>query len=397
MKRQNGITLVALVITIIVLLILAGVSISLVVGNNGILSQASNAVVKNKEAQAKEEVAMAWASVGTQFWTDLSTNSSTTQDGYFTKAKLDPYLTNGSLVEDPTYSDGVYTVKYQSGGTTYLINIDGYGNTTVAGSTDSNIISAASAVLSPTSYYGKTVNYSANGITDWRILYSDGSHFFIIASNYLPIAKVPTNSGMTTSGTYVAFWDTAPATLDTSNQQLALFKATGYTLNGEKSNSKCVAKLLNTEIWKDFKNSTYADHAIGGPTIEMWVASWNELYPTETIRCGVGPSPNGYMIAVGDAEYACYMDLSGLEGYNNPLYFPYHTKQVDTNAYWFASPSGFSWLDVMDANRTGYVSSFYHDNRDVGQNQSGLRPVVCLKSSVILTPGTTYDFDLHTN
>ena len=52
MKRQNGITLVALVITIIVLLILAGVSISLVVGNNGILSQASNAVVKNKEAQA---------------------------------------------------------------------------------------------------------------------------------------------------------------------------------------------------------------------------------------------------------------------------------------------------------------------------------------------------------
>ena len=34
MKKENGITLIALVITIIVLLILAGVSISLVVGNN---------------------------------------------------------------------------------------------------------------------------------------------------------------------------------------------------------------------------------------------------------------------------------------------------------------------------------------------------------------------------
>ena len=35
-KHNKGITLIALVITIIVLLILAGVSISLVVGNNGV-------------------------------------------------------------------------------------------------------------------------------------------------------------------------------------------------------------------------------------------------------------------------------------------------------------------------------------------------------------------------
>lgn len=40
LKEQKGITLVALVITIIVLLILAGVTISLVIGNNGILNQA---------------------------------------------------------------------------------------------------------------------------------------------------------------------------------------------------------------------------------------------------------------------------------------------------------------------------------------------------------------------
>ena len=39
MKKQKGITLVALVITIIVLLILAGVSISLALGNNGVLTR----------------------------------------------------------------------------------------------------------------------------------------------------------------------------------------------------------------------------------------------------------------------------------------------------------------------------------------------------------------------
>lgn len=38
MKENTGITLIALVITIIVLLILAGVSISMLTGNNGILN-----------------------------------------------------------------------------------------------------------------------------------------------------------------------------------------------------------------------------------------------------------------------------------------------------------------------------------------------------------------------
>ena len=42
-KKQKGITLIALVITIIVLLILAGVSISMLTGENGILNQASKA------------------------------------------------------------------------------------------------------------------------------------------------------------------------------------------------------------------------------------------------------------------------------------------------------------------------------------------------------------------
>lgn len=43
LKGQKGITLVALIITIIVLLILAGITISLVLGDNGILNKASGA------------------------------------------------------------------------------------------------------------------------------------------------------------------------------------------------------------------------------------------------------------------------------------------------------------------------------------------------------------------
>ena len=42
-EKNNGITLIALVVTIIVLLILAGVSISMLTGNNGIIAQAQKA------------------------------------------------------------------------------------------------------------------------------------------------------------------------------------------------------------------------------------------------------------------------------------------------------------------------------------------------------------------
>ncbi len=52
---EKGITLVALVVTIIVLLILAGVSISLVLGDNGIITRAQDAVTKYKEAEAEEQ------------------------------------------------------------------------------------------------------------------------------------------------------------------------------------------------------------------------------------------------------------------------------------------------------------------------------------------------------
>ena len=54
MKSKKGVTLIALVITIIVLLILAGVSISLVVGDTGVFTQADDAVTKTDRAGAKE-------------------------------------------------------------------------------------------------------------------------------------------------------------------------------------------------------------------------------------------------------------------------------------------------------------------------------------------------------
>ena len=58
-NNQRGITLVALVITIIVLLILAGVTIAALSGDNGILTNASKSQQENALGNAKDTIAMA--------------------------------------------------------------------------------------------------------------------------------------------------------------------------------------------------------------------------------------------------------------------------------------------------------------------------------------------------
>ena len=95
MKNNKGITLIALVITIIVLLILAGVSIAMLTGSNGILTQATNADKTTTIATVREKVELAVqaaytaklaanpldtteldaSAVGTQYGTDNATTA----------------------------------------------------------------------------------------------------------------------------------------------------------------------------------------------------------------------------------------------------------------------------------------------------------------------------------
>ncbi len=90
-ETQKGITLIALVITIIVLLILAGVSIAMLTGQNGILTQAQNSktVTENKTAEEKVKLAVMGARA---------------DDGTLTVGKLRTELANyGGTVEGNTF------------------------------------------------------------------------------------------------------------------------------------------------------------------------------------------------------------------------------------------------------------------------------------------------------
>ena len=91
-KEERGITLIALVITIIVLLILAGISIATLTGQNGILTQAKNAKEQTRIEQVKEQINL-W---NTEKQMSKQTNQTATSEEDFLQGLID----NGSITEN---------------------------------------------------------------------------------------------------------------------------------------------------------------------------------------------------------------------------------------------------------------------------------------------------------
>lgn len=69
MKEKNGITLIALVVTIIVLLILAAISLNVIIGENGVLQKAKEAKEENRKAEVLEELKLKHGSLDAELLT----------------------------------------------------------------------------------------------------------------------------------------------------------------------------------------------------------------------------------------------------------------------------------------------------------------------------------------
>ena len=110
LRNNKGITLIALVITIIVLLILAGVSIAMLTGENGILHQAQNATSETQVGAAEEAIKLTVANI-------IAEQEGTPSDG-FTKtlfdaavAKINTDYTFETTQATPATDDITVTVK----------------------------------------------------------------------------------------------------------------------------------------------------------------------------------------------------------------------------------------------------------------------------------------------
>ena len=108
LKNKNGITLVALIITIIVLLILAMVSIRLVM-NGGIIDRAEKGTKAYTEAEVQEQIKLEYSEWQTARWTG---ETRTAAD--FVKASLEKTY-GENTVDKVEESEGVFTVKFKDG------------------------------------------------------------------------------------------------------------------------------------------------------------------------------------------------------------------------------------------------------------------------------------------
>jgi Tfp pilus assembly major pilin PilA len=131
MKEQKGITLIALVITIIVLLILAGVSIAMLTGENGILTKATSAKSTTTAAEQYEAVKLALAEIVANKLsgeTSLAgTDGSTKVDGTISKANIEAIIErdNSNIkVSDLSLTDNASekTVTFKTSNGSYSID-----------------------------------------------------------------------------------------------------------------------------------------------------------------------------------------------------------------------------------------------------------------------------------
>ena len=119
-RKNNGITLIALVVSIIVLLILAGISISMLSGENGILNRATEAKRTYQISSEKEAISLIVASA--QIDTSLGNNANYIGKKLYTKNFVNSdkwdyiYTTNNNK----SYGDGWYYI-------TKDVNLDNYG------------------------------------------------------------------------------------------------------------------------------------------------------------------------------------------------------------------------------------------------------------------------------
>ena len=110
-KSTKGITLIALVVTIIVLLILAGVSIAMLTGNNGILSQAGRAKKETNDAADREMLQLAvMSSFGTDGKIDINKLKTEVEEigGEISETTFPVTISKGNISLE-VQEDGKYT------------------------------------------------------------------------------------------------------------------------------------------------------------------------------------------------------------------------------------------------------------------------------------------------
>jgi len=212
MKKNKGITLVALVVTIVVLLILAGLSINLVLGDNGIVKKAQDA--KTKSAEASENDLKGMNGLIEQMESTLNGSG----NGGKTEPDTVPYLPSDDFHYDTSTSvDTGLVIKDGSGNeyvwvvvprTTAVYAKTGLGKTTF---TDADYTSIENDLKEYTKTYRGSISYLDTWYAD------DKNEGWLTPGEYTELKNSMLKSVYENGGFYVGRYEAGIGTNRTSN------------------------------------------------------------------------------------------------------------------------------------------------------------------------------------
>ena len=233
LKNKKGITLIALVVTVVVLIILAGVSINAVLGDNGIIKKANQAASVTKEAEVKEAINRTIL----EFY--LTDDYETLED--FLKAKV----TEGKIDSVTKNADGTLTVKKGEYSVTVENKTNSSGGSSSGGETQTPEITIGEAKVVANS------DGTGSAITDAASVYL-GNTLYITFSHSI-------TGGTTTVDKTIPYAVTKNGTYT--------FTVTG-TVNG-KSYTKNVSVTVNQfkDVYEYMQTNTKVTYSDG----EVWV------------------------------------------------------------------------------------------------------------------------------
>ena len=233
LNNKKGITLIALVVTVVVLIILAGVSINAVLGDNGIIKKANQAASVTKEAEVKEAINRTIL----EFY--LTDDYETLED--FLKAKV----TEGKIDSVTKNADGTLTVKKGEYSVTVENKTNSSGGSSSGGETQTPEITIGEAKVVANS------DGTGSAITDAASVYL-GNTLYITFSHSI-------TGGTTTVDKTIPYAVTKNGTYT--------FTVTG-TVNG-KSYTKNVSVTVNQ--FKTAKDYVAANVEVTYPGGNVWI------------------------------------------------------------------------------------------------------------------------------